>query len=101
MQKEIDVDAMVTNAESAAKWLKAIANPYRLMILCQLLDNELSVTELNETVPLSQSALSQHLAVLRSENLVNTRKSSQVVYYTLKDEQVTEVISILYRRYCA
>lgn len=91
---------MVTNAQSAAKWLKAIANPYRLMILCQLLDNELSVTQLNENVPLSQSALSQHLAVLRAEDLVATRKSSQIVYYTLKNEQVTEVISILYKRYC-
>ncbi|GIU46430.1 ArsR/SmtB family transcription factor [Shewanella sp. 10N.261.52.F9] len=101
MQQEIDASAMVTNAESAAKWLKAIANPYRLMILCLLLDKELSVTELNKTVPLSQSALSQHLAVLRSEDLVATRKSSQVVYYTLKNEQVTEVISILHRKYCA
>ncbi|MCZ4338416.1 ArsR/SmtB family transcription factor [Shewanella colwelliana] len=101
MQKDIDVETMVTNAQSAAKWLKAIANPYRLMILCQLLDNELSVTQLNETVPLSQSALSQHLAVLRAEDLVATRKSSQIVYYTLKNEQVTEVISILYKRYCA
>ncbi|MCL1148090.1 metalloregulator ArsR/SmtB family transcription factor [Shewanella marinintestina] len=101
MQQEIDANAMVTNAESAAKWLKAIANPYRLMILCLLLDKELSVTELNKTVPLSQSALSQHLAVLRSEDLVATRKSSQVVYYTLKNEQVTEVISILHRKYCA
>ncbi|MFT5788436.1 MAG: DNA-binding transcriptional ArsR family regulator [Shewanella sp.] len=101
MQKEIDVSAMVTNAESAAKWLKAIANPYRLMILCLLLDKELSVTELNETVPLSQSALSQHLAVLRSEDLVATRKSSQVVFYTLKNKQVTEVISILHQKYCA
>ncbi|MDR8525841.1 MULTISPECIES: ArsR/SmtB family transcription factor [Shewanella] len=101
MQKEIDANAMVTNAESAAKWLKAIANPYRLMILCLLLDKELSVTELNKTVPLSQSALSQHLAVLRSEDLVATRKSSQVVYYALKNEQVTEVISILHRKYCA
>jgi DNA-binding transcriptional ArsR family regulator len=101
MQKEIDVSAMVTNAESAAKWLKAIANPYRLMILCLLLDKELSVTELNATVPLSQSALSQHLAVLRSEDLVATRKSSQVVFYTLKNKEVTEVISILCRKYCA
>ncbi|MCT7942832.1 MULTISPECIES: ArsR/SmtB family transcription factor [Shewanella] len=101
MQQEIDVTTMLENAETAAKWLKAIANPYRLMILCLLLDKELSVTELNETVPLSQSALSQHLAVLRAEDLVNTRKSSQVVFYTLKNEQVTEVISILHRRYCA
>lgn len=101
MQQDIDISSMLENAETAAKWLKAIANPYRLMILCLLLDKELSVTELNETVPLSQSALSQHLAVLRAEDLVNTRKSSQVVFYTLKNEQVTEVISILHRRYCA
>ncbi len=80
---------------------QAIANPYRLMILCLLLDQELSVTQLNETVPLSQSALSQHLAVLRAEDLVATRKSSQVVYYSLKNQQVTEVISILHRKYCA
>ncbi|UJF22235.1 ArsR/SmtB family transcription factor [Shewanella sp. OMA3-2] len=101
MQQDIDISSMLENAETAAKWLKAIANPYRLMILCLLLDKELSVTELNETVPLSQSALSQHLAVLRAEDLVNTRKSSQVVFYALKNEQVTEVISILHRRYCA
>lgn len=101
MQQNIDVTSMLNNAETAAKWLKAIANPYRLMILCLLLDKEMSVTELNETVPLSQSALSQHLAILRNEDLVATRKSSQVVYYSLKNEQVTEVISILHRRYCA
>ncbi|MBO2550380.1 winged helix-turn-helix transcriptional regulator [Shewanella algae] len=101
MQKDINVAAMLSNAENAAKWLKAIANPYRLMILCLLLDQELSVTQLNETVPLSQSALSQHLAVLRAEDLVATRKSSQVVYYSLKNQQVTEVISILHRKYCA
>jgi DNA-binding transcriptional ArsR family regulator len=101
MKQNIDIATMLNNAETAAQWLKAIANPYRLMILCLLLENELSVTELNETVPLSQSALSQHLAVLRTQDLVNTRKSSQVVYYTIKNEQVTEVISILHRRYCA
>ncbi|QSX30130.1 MULTISPECIES: ArsR/SmtB family transcription factor [Shewanella] len=101
MSDTIDVNAMVNNAETAAKWLKAIANPYRLMILCLLLDNEMSVTELNAKVPLSQSALSQHLAVLRAEDLVDTRKSSQIVYYKLKDAQVTEIISILHLRYCS
>lgn len=101
MQNNIDVTAMVTNAENAAKWLKAIANPNRLMILCLLLDNELSVTQLNATVPLSQSALSQHLAVLRTQDLVSTRKSSQVVYYSLKNEQVTAIISIMHKQFCA
>ncbi|MCL1076314.1 ArsR/SmtB family transcription factor [Shewanella dokdonensis] len=98
---DINIDAMLSNAEVAAKWLKAVANPYRLMILCLLLDKELSVTEINEAVPLSQSALSQHLAVLRAEDLVDTRKSSQIVYYSLKNQQVTEVISILHRKFCA
>jgi ArsR family transcriptional regulator, virulence genes transcriptional regulator len=101
MQPEIDVHVMLNNSQTAAKWLKAIANPYRLMILCLLLDKELSVTELNETVPLSQSALSQHLAVLRAEDLVATRKSSQIVYYRLKNAEVTDIISILHRRYCS
>lgn len=99
--KEIDAEAMVTNAQEAAKWLKAIANPYRLMTLCQLLDKELSVTELNETIPLSQSALSQHLAVLRKQDLVDCRKSSQIVYYKLKNEKVREVIAIMYKQFCA
>ncbi|MDF0535363.1 winged helix-turn-helix transcriptional regulator [Shewanella yunxiaonensis] len=99
--EDINIDAMLSNAEIAAKWLKAVANPYRLMILCLLLDKELSVTEINEAVPLSQSALSQHLAVLRSEDLVDTRKSSQIVYYSLKNQQVTEVISILHRKFCS
>ncbi|MCH1921111.1 metalloregulator ArsR/SmtB family transcription factor [Shewanella sp. A3A] len=101
MNQDINVEAMLTNAGVAAKWLKAVANPYRLMILCLLLDKELSVTELNETVPLSQSALSQHLAVLRAEDLVATRKSSQIVYYSLKNQQVTEIISILHGKFCS
>ena len=78
MQKDIDVAAMLSNAENAAKWLKAIANPYRLMILCLLLDQELSVTQLNETVPLSQSALSQHLDLcdlLVLERVVNNLRT--------------------------
>ncbi|WP_025823006.1 ArsR/SmtB family transcription factor [Shewanella marina] len=99
MQTKINIGTLLPHAEGAAKWLKAIANPYRLMILCLLHDSELSVTELNESVPLSQSALSQHLAVLRAEDLVSTRKCSQVVYYKLKNQQVTDVISVLQQRY--
>lgn len=100
MAEDIDIEAMLSNAEHAAKWLKAIANPYRLMILCLLLDNEYSVTKLNETIPLSQSALSQHLAILRTQDLVSTRKSSQVVFYKLKNREVTEIISIMHKQFC-
>ncbi|BDM62563.1 transcriptional regulator [Shewanella sp. NFH-SH190041] len=100
MEKKIDTGEMVTNAQQATEWLKAMANPYRLIVLCQLLEQELSVTQLNATVPLSQSALSQHLAILRKQELVACRKSSQNIYYRLNNDGVRDVISIMYRQFC-
>ena len=71
------------NAKIAATMLKAIANESRLLILCHLEGKEMSVTELNDHLELSQSALSQHLAVLRKNELVTTRRESQTIYYSL------------------
>lgn len=68
---------MITQSSQAAVFLKALSNENRLLILCHLLEGEMSVTALNEKLPLSQSALSQHLAVLRKDNLVATRRESQ------------------------
>jgi len=84
----------------AADMLKAMSNPYRLSILCMLGDGEHTVTELTEFTGLSQSALSQHLARLRARDLVSTRKNHQNVYYTLKSEEVKEVIATLHKLYC-
>ena len=81
--------------------LKALANERRLFILCQLQDRELSVGELNEVLGLSQSALSQHLAVLRRDELVATRKEAQTVYYSLRSHEVREMIGLLHRLYCS
>ena len=81
--------------------LKALANERRLFILCQLLERELSVGELNEVLGLSQSALSQHLAVLRRDELVATRKEAQTVYYSLRSHEVREMIGLLHRLYCS
>jgi DNA-binding transcriptional ArsR family regulator len=88
------------HAEKAATLLKALANEQRLLILCNLLDGPLSVGELNERVDLSQSALSQHLAVLRETNVVNTTRESQTIRYSLPEGVVTQIIGLLYAEYC-
>jgi ArsR family transcriptional regulator, virulence genes transcriptional regulator len=77
--------------------LKALANDNRLRILCLLDGNELSVTELNQRLALSQSALSQHLAILRREGLVSTRRASQTIYYSLQGEQARQMVEALAR----
>ncbi|RDB43356.1 ArsR family transcriptional regulator [Halomonas sp. DQ26W] len=81
--------------DQATALLKALANDNRLRILCLLDDSELSVTELNQRLSLSQSALSQHLAILRREGLVTTRRASQTIYYSLEGEQARELIETL------
>lgn len=91
---------MQEHAQAAAALLKALANENRLMILCTLMGGEMSVGELNATVPLSQSALSQHLASLREAGLVSTRKESQTVYYRLEGSEATRVIAVLQSIYC-
>lgn len=88
------------HAQAAAALLKALANENRLMILCTLMSGEMSVSDLNAVVPLSQSALSQHLAGLREAGLVTTRKESQTVYYRLNGTEASQVISVLKSIYC-
>lgn len=95
---------MQAHAQDAASLLKALANENRLMILCTLMasgsEGEMSVSELNARVPLSQSALSQHLASLRDAGLVSTRKEAQTVYYRLQGSDATKVIAVLQSIYC-
>ena len=93
-------EEMAEHAEEAAQFLKLMANPHRLMILCHLLDQELSVGELNEHLPLSQSALSQHLAVLRNSGIVTTRRQQQVIFYSLASAEVRAVMGELYEQFC-
>lgn len=83
--------------DQATALLKALANDNRLRILCLLDGSELSVTELNQRLALSQSALSQHLAILRREGLVSTRRASQTIYYSLQGEQARQMIGALVR----
>jgi len=93
--------AMTAHADTASRLLKSIANAQRLRILCLLAGGERSVGALNEMLDLSQSALSQHLARLRDEGLVTTRREAQTIHYRLQDGPVRQIIKTLYGIYCA
>lgn len=99
--ESFDLEAVARHANEAARLLKALANPNRLMILCVLSQGECSVSELNERVPLSQSALSQHLAVLRADDLVVTRRSAQTIYYRTAEGPALRVVRLMHDLYCA
>jgi DNA-binding transcriptional ArsR family regulator len=94
-------DEMAAHAESAAGLLRAMANPHRLQILCVLGEGELSVGALNDRIPLSQSALSQHLAVLRDDGLVATRREAQTIHYRVQPGPALDVIRVLHGHFCA
>ena len=91
---------LIDQAQEVAIILKQLSNKYRLIILCTLIDGELSVGELNEQIPLSQSALSQHLGKLRETKLVETRRESQTIYYRVEDPRVRALLTALYDNYC-
>lgn len=100
-QTEIEIKDMLARASEASVFLKALSNENRLIILCNLLQDELSVGALNERVLLSQSALSQHLALLRKDGLVTTRRDSQTIFYSIADPRVKELIQTLHDLFCA
>jgi DNA-binding transcriptional ArsR family regulator len=91
---------MREHAADAARLMSALGNESRLMILCMLAEGEQSVSNLNELIPLSQSALSQQLARLRREGLVETRRESQTIYYSLGEGPAEKVIQLLHDLYC-
>lgn len=93
-------EGMEQAAREASALLKAMSNERRLLILCHLSRAERSVGELCGLVDISQSALSQHLAKLRSDGLVTTRREAQTIYYSLRGEAVQTVLDSLYGLYC-
>lgn len=94
------IELMRQNAAEAARLMKTLGNDSRLLILCYLDGRELSVSELNQHLDLSQSALSQHLAVLRRDGLVKTRRESQTIYYSLQGDKAKRLIHTLHELYC-
>ena len=95
----MDIGELEKNAEKAANLLKALSNHKRLLILCALYKNEKCVGDLEAIVNLSQSALSQHLARLRRDELVVTRRDAQTIYYSLEDTTVKAMLQTLYGIY--
>lgn len=96
----MDLIDLQRNTERAERLLKALANRHRLMILCELYKGERSVSALNQSLPLSQSALSQHLARLRADGLVKTRRDAQSIHYSLEDPMTEKIIAALAEIYC-
>jgi DNA-binding transcriptional ArsR family regulator len=94
-------ESLTAKAAEAEAFLKALANRHRLMVLCELHKGERSVGRLQEAVGLSQSALSQHLARLREDGLVATRREGHTIHYSIASPAVSQVIAVLYDHYCA
>jgi len=96
----IQVEKMRKSAAAAEKTLKALSNRHRLMLLCQLVDQERSVGELAASLNLRDSTVSQHLALLRKDRLVRTRREGQTIWYTLASDAVRILVETLYQIYC-
>lgn len=96
----LDPSRLAAKAGAAAGLLRALANENRLMILCRLVEGETSVGDLVAAVGLSQSALSQHLARLRADRLVATRREAQTIFYRLASTEATRVMQLLAELYC-
>jgi len=94
------VQEMKKNAEEASAFLKSIANPSRLTILCLLTQGEMCVTDILSHLDVSQTSLSQHLARLRTEGIVDFRREHRTLYYFIKNQNVATIISALYDIYC-
>ena len=96
----MDINDMQKNANVASELLKTLANPNRLMVLCNIVKQERTVSELEKLVGLNQSALSQHLSRLRHEGIVHCRREAQNAFYSLQDERVRRVLETLYEIFC-
>lgn len=96
-----ELERMVAKSQEAAEFLKALAHESRLMMLCILADGEKSVGELEELLDLRQPAVSQQLARLRSEGLVDTRRDGKTIYYRLASEEARLVIGAIYEAFCS
>jgi DNA-binding transcriptional ArsR family regulator len=97
----MDIEKLLPKAEKAEAFLKALASKHRLMVLCELHQGECSVGALVDAVGLSQSALSQHLARLREDGLVATRRDGQTIFYSLANEDASRIMAVLYDLFCA
>ena len=97
---DLDIDELLDNAEAASEFLKVLSHEARLVILCLLLEGEKSVTEIEQLLKLRQPAVSQQLARLRADDLVETRRDGKNIYYSLARPEVRQVIEALHGAFC-
>jgi ArsR family transcriptional regulator len=96
----LDVERLKRTADDAGRLLKALANTDRLLLLCQLSQEELCVQDLEERLDIHQPTLSQQLGVLRTEGLVETRREGKRIYYRVASDEALAVVRTLYDLYC-
>jgi DNA-binding transcriptional ArsR family regulator len=96
----LDIDMMLSNARLASEFLKALSHEVRLLILCFLIEGEKSVSEIEKMLKLRQPAVSQQLARLRAEGLVDARRNGKNIYYSLARAEVRDVIGVLHDAFC-
>ena len=99
--ENLDMPAMQLAAAKASRLLKALANPDRLLLLCQLTQGEHCVSEMETLVGVLQPTLSQQLAVLRQEGLVTTRREGKQIFYSIASPDALAVMQVLYQQFCA
>jgi len=99
--EKLDMQAMQLAAVKASRLLKALANPDRLLLLCQLTQGEHCVSEMEALVGVLQPTLSQQLGVLRQEGLVSTRREGKQIFYSIASQNAFAVMQVLYERFCA
>lgn len=100
-QSPEEFNKLLEQARKASDLLKALSHESRLLILCLLAEGEKSVSELEDIMQMPQAAVSQQLARLRFDRLVNTRREGRVIYYSIASAEVTSVIGTLYELFCA
>jgi DNA-binding transcriptional ArsR family regulator len=96
----LDLDMLLANAQEASEFLKALSHEVRLVILCFLIEGEKSVSEIEKMLKLRQPAVSQQLARLRADGLVETRRNGKNIYYSVARNEVREVIQALHDAFC-
>jgi DNA-binding transcriptional ArsR family regulator len=97
---ELDIDELLENAQAASEFLKALSHEVRLLILCFLIEGEKSVSEIEKMLKLRQPAVSQQLARLRAEGLVEARRNGKNIYYSVARTEVGDIIGALHDAFC-
>ncbi|MEY4277388.1 MAG: hypothetical protein RI975_654 [Pseudomonadota bacterium] len=101
VKNNINLKKMQSSADDACRLMKVLSNRDRMLLLCQISQGEMCVSELEERLDIHQPTLSQQLTVLRNEELVQTRREGKQIYYSLSNHVALEVMNILYRNYCS